>query len=56
MKYTEGEFVIDKPYTERLQTKKKVFKEQTGTQGYFIKILLTLIQPLDFSRPNTRSR
>ena len=37
MKYSDSEFVIDKPYVEKLQNKKRVFREQTGsTKTLFI--------------------
>jgi len=32
MKYSDSEFVIDKSYAENLQTKKRVFREQTGSR------------------------
>jgi hypothetical protein len=41
MKYSDGEFVIDKPYAERLQTKKKVFREQTGTTKILFTTMVT---------------
>ncbi len=41
MKYSDGEFVIDKPYAERLQTKKKVFKEQTETTKTLFTTMVT---------------
>jgi len=31
MKYSDSEFVLDRPYAEKLQNKKRIFKEQTGT-------------------------
>jgi hypothetical protein len=31
MKYSDAEFVIDKSYVEKLQNKKRVVREQTGT-------------------------
>jgi hypothetical protein len=41
MKYSDGEFVIDKPYAEKLQTKKKVFREQTGTTKTLFTTMVT---------------
>jgi hypothetical protein len=41
MKYSDGEFVIDKSYAEKLQTKKKVFREQTGTNKTLFTTMVT---------------
>ena len=41
MKYCDTEFVIDKPYVERLQNKKKVFREQTGTSKTLFTTMVT---------------
>ncbi len=41
MKYSDEEFVIDKPYAERLRTKKKVFKEQTATTKTLFTTMVT---------------
>jgi hypothetical protein len=42
MKFHNGSFTITKPYSERLQTKVQVFKEQTGTQKNVFLTFLTV--------------
>ena len=41
MKYSDSEFVIEKPYVENLQNKKKVFREQTGTTKTLFTTMVT---------------
>jgi AAA+ ATPase superfamily predicted ATPase len=41
MKYSDEEFVIDKSYAEKLQAKKKVFREQTGTTKTLFTTMVT---------------
>ena len=41
MKYSNHEFVIDKSYEEKLQSKKRVFKEQTETTKTLFMTMLT---------------
>lgn len=41
MKYSDKEFVIDKLYAERLQNKKKVFREQTETAKTLFTTMVT---------------
>lgn len=41
MKYSDSEFVIEKPYVGNLQNKKKVFREQTGTTKTLFTTLVT---------------
>ncbi len=41
MKYCDSEFVIDKPYVEKLQNKKRVFREQTGTSKTLFTTMVT---------------
>ncbi|MBI5346133.1 MAG: hypothetical protein HZB76_03210 [Chlamydiae bacterium] len=41
MKYSDSEFVVDKPYVEKLQNKKKVFKEQTGSAKTLFTTMVT---------------
>ena len=41
MKYSDSEFVIDKPYVEKLHNKKKIFKEQTGTAKTLFTTMVT---------------
>lgn len=42
MKYSDSEFVIDKPYVEKLQNKKKVFREQTATTKTLFITMVTI--------------
>lgn len=41
MKYSDSEFAIDKSYVEKLQKKKKVFKEQTGSTKTLFTTMVT---------------
>ncbi|MEI6241908.1 MAG: ATP-binding protein [Chlamydiota bacterium] len=41
MKYSDAEFVIDKSYEEKLQNKKKVFREKTGTDKTLFTTMVT---------------
>lgn len=41
MKYSDDEFFIDKPYVEKLQNKKSVFREQTGTTKTLFMTMVT---------------
>lgn len=41
MKYIDSEFVIDKPYLEKLKNKKNIFREQTGTKKTLFTTLIT---------------
>ena len=41
MKYSDSEFVIDKSYVEKLQNKKIVFREQTGTTKTLFTTMVT---------------
>lgn len=41
MKYSDSEFVIDKSYVEKLQNKKKVFREHTGTTKSLFTTMVT---------------
>jgi AAA+ ATPase superfamily predicted ATPase len=41
MKYSDSEYVIEKPYVEKLQTKKQVFREYTGTSKTLFTTLVT---------------
>ena len=41
MKFSDVEFVIDKSYAEKLQTKKRVFKEQTSSNKTLFTTLVT---------------
>jgi hypothetical protein len=41
MKYSDSEFIVDKPYVEKLHTKKKVFREQTGTTKTLFTTMVT---------------
>lgn len=41
MKYSDGEFVIDKPYLQILQNKKRVFKKQTATTKTLFTTMVT---------------
>jgi AAA+ ATPase superfamily predicted ATPase len=41
MKYSDSEFVIDKPYAEKLKNKKKVFREQTETTKTLFTTMVT---------------
>jgi hypothetical protein len=41
MKYSDSEFVVDKSYVEKLQNKKKIFREQTRTAKTLFTTLVT---------------
>jgi len=41
MKYSDSEFVIEKSYVAKLQTKKQVFREYTGTSKTLFTTLVT---------------
>ncbi len=41
MKYSDAEFVVDKSYVEKLQNKKRVFREQTGSTKTLFTTMVT---------------
>ena len=41
MKFSDSEFLIDKEYAEKLQNKKKIFREQTDTTKALFLTLVT---------------